>query len=91
MQEPACDFDLLGENNSLWQGVEMKRIICDYHFFHDWLRFFARHEVAEQRQIKCVGHAGIKPWLETRETREDGSLSNIKGASDRSSIYATVV
>ena len=35
MQEPARDFDLLGESNSLWQRVEMKRIICDYHFLHD--------------------------------------------------------
>ena len=35
MQEPARNFDLLGESNLLRQGVEMKRIICDYHFLHD--------------------------------------------------------
>ena len=37
-----------------------------------------------------VRHAGIEVRLETRETRKDGSLSNIKRASIEL-IYAIVV
>jgi hypothetical protein len=35
MQQPAGDFDLVAESQPLWQRIETKCVLCDYHFLLD--------------------------------------------------------
>jgi hypothetical protein len=35
MQQPAGDFDLVAENDPLWQRIETKCVVWNYHFLLD--------------------------------------------------------
>ena len=35
MQQPARDFDLVAESDPLWQPIETKCVVRDYHFLLD--------------------------------------------------------
>jgi hypothetical protein len=35
MQQPAGDFDLVAESDPLWQHIETKCVVRDYHFLLD--------------------------------------------------------